>query len=730
MKRWGQRLWQSRHRIGVQLYIGIGGAVLLTVMASLVGWFSFNRVGTVQSLVNEGSIPEMETAFRVAQQSGNLVAAAPRLTVAAVEEFDAVAAQVAQERQVFESHLDHLMQQVDSQEVVHGAVRENAAALIENIETLEHNVESLFALRAHSSGLQAELGTLQFALDDRLTEAIDDQLFYILTGYRILGQPAVPRAQHAADREIDRYRHLSELHADTILATQLLAQAFNVTAEPLLEPLRERFEAAMRRIALNLQGLEQDPGRAAVAPLFERLLALGIADVGNRSIFDLAAQELRMLERQRELLELNRAIGVEFVAAVETLVGDARTRAQEATRTSTVAIRTGRSLLLIVNVLGIVGALAIAWLFVGRILLQRLNRLSDRMRGMAEGNLKAAVQIQGRDEIAEMATALEVFRRHALEVQRLNLVETLADELRAKNTQLESVLADLQRAQDQIVMREKLAALGTFSAGVAHEIRNPLNFVQNFAEASEELLEEWQEETAPLCGAETVTLNQDQMALLQELSTDLTANLQRIRLHSQRADRIVQSMLRMGRGTGELQPTDINGLLDENVRLAYHSARASDPDFQLAIEKDLDADAGEIAVIPQDLGRVFLNLVSNSCYATHERRSQKADRDGGPAAQTPYRPTLWLRTRRREHSVRVTIRDNGQGIPAAIADQIFNPFFTTKPPDQGTGLGLSMSNDIVRQHGGTIAVSSEPGAYTEMTIELPLTPPAAASGPA
>ncbi len=730
MKQWGQRLWQSRHRIGVQLYIGIGGAVLLTVMASLVGWFSFNRVGTVQSLVNEGSIPEMETAFRVAQQSGNLVAAAPRLTVAAVEEFDAVAAQVAQERQVFESHLDHLMQQVDSQEVVHGAVRENAAALIENIETLEHNVESLFALRAHSSGLQAELGTLQFALDDRLTEAIDDQLFYILTGYRILGQPAVPRAQHAADREIDRYRHLSELHADTILATQLLAQAFNVSAEPLLEPLRERFEAAMRRIALNLQGLEQDPGRAAVAPLFEHLFALGISDVGNRSIFDLAAQELRMLERQRELLELNRAIGVEFVAAVETLVGDARTRAQEATRTSTVAIRTGRSLLLVVNVLGIVGALAIAWLFVGRILLQRLNRLSDRMRGMAEGDLEAAVQIQGQDEIAEMATALEVFRRHALEVQRLNLVETLADELRAKNTQLESVLADLQRAQDQIVMREKLAALGTLSAGVAHEIRNPLNFVQNFAEASEELLEEWQEEIAPLCGSEAVTLNQDQMALLQELSADLTANLQRIRLHSQRADRIVQGMLRMGRGTGELQPTDINGLLDENVRLAYHSARASDPDFQLAIEKDLDADAGEIAVIPQDLGRVFLNLVSNSCYATHERRSQEADRDGEPAAQTPYRPTLWLRTRRREHSVRVTIRDNGQGIPATIADQIFNPFFTTKPPDQGTGLGLSMSNDIVRQHGGTIAVSSEPGAYTEMTIELPLTPPAAASGPA
>ncbi len=725
-----QQLWRSRYRIGVQLYFALGGAVLLTMAASLVGWLAFNRVGDVQSQINAGSIPEMETAFRVAQQSGKLVAAAPRLTVAAVEDFEAVSAQVAQEQQVLAGQMEDLMQHAGGTAAVHAAVQENATALIDNIETLERNVQTLFALREHSSGVQEELVALQFELDGLLTAAIDDQLFYLMTGYRTLGQPPVSRLRHASDREIDRYRHLSELHADTTLATQLLANAFNVSAEPLLEPLRERFEAAVSRINLSLAGLGPDPWHDQVSPPFERLFALGISGVGKRSVFDLVAQEIRFLDRQRELLELNRDIGVALVADAEALVDGARSRAQEAAQTSTQAIQTGRSLLWVVNVVSIVGALTIAWLFVGRILLQRLNRLSDRMRGMAEGNLEATLQIQGQDEIADMAAALEVFRRHALEVQRLNLVETLVEELRDKNDQLERVLADLQRAQDQIVMREKLAALGELSAGVAHEIRNPLNFVKNFAAASAELLEELQEETAQMLDNANVMLSQDQKEVLQEINGDLIANLQRIQSHSQRADRIVQGMLRMGRGSGDLQPTDINGLLDENTRLAYHSARATNPEFQLTIEMDLDSRVGEIEVVPQDLGRVFLNIVHNACYATDEKRHPVKQTDRSAAGNEAYMPTLWLKTRRRENDILIAIRDNGNGIPAEIADKIFNPFFTTKPADQGTGLGLSMSSDIVRRHGGTMAVASKPGQFTEMTIELPTPAPsgAAASG--
>ncbi len=712
---------KSRFRIGVQLYLGIGGAVLLTMIASLVGWFSFNRVGEVQSLVNDGSIPEMVTAFRVAQQSGNLVAAAPRLTVASAEDFETVSEQVAKERQAFEVQLENLMQQVEVEKGLNTLVRENATVLISNIETLERDVEVLFELNELSNGRQEELVALQFKLESILVEAIDDQIFYILTGFRILGQPAVPRVQHASDLEIDRYRHLSELQSDTTLATQLLANAFNVSEEPLLEPLRERFEATASRINLSLDGLGQDPWRDEVSPTFEHLFALGTSGVGNRSIFDLVAQEIRLLNHQRELIELNQEVGLELVARVEGLVGGARARAQSAAQTSTLAIQTGRSLLLAVNILSIVGALTIAWLFVGRVLLQRLNLLSDRMRGMAEGDLEATVTIQGQDEIAEMAAALEVFRRHALEVQRLNLVEKLADELQDKNEQLESVLADLQRAQDQIVMREKLAALGELTAGVAHEIRNPLNFIKNFAEASEELLEELQEESEQIFNDEAVSLSQDQKELVQELNTDLTDNLQRIRSHSERANRIVQGMLRMGRGSGDLQSTDINSLLDEHTRLAYHSARATDQEFMLSINMDLDPEVGPIEVVPQDLGRVFLNMVSNACYATNEKRYQLENGDSQEDESVPYVPTLWLKTLWQEDCMFITIRDNGNGMPKDVVDKIFNPFFTTKPTDQGTGLGLSLSNDIVREHGGTIKVESEPGRFTEMTVELPVT---------
>ena len=433
------------------------------------------------------------------------------------------------------------------------------------------------------------------------------------------------------------------------------------------------------------------------------------------------AQEIRLLNHQRELIELNQEVGLELVAGVEGLVGGARARAQSAAQTSTLAIQTGRSLLLAVNILSIVGALTIAWLFVGRVLLQRLNLLSDRMRGMAEGDLEATVTIQGQDEIAEMAAALEVFRRHALEVQRLNLVEKLADELQDKNEQLESVLADLQRAQDQIVMREKLAALGELTAGVAHEIRNPLNFIKNFAEASEELLEELQEESEQIFNDEAVSLSQDQKELVQELNTDLTDNLQRIRSHSERANRIVQGMLRMGRGSGDLQSTDINSLLDEHTRLAYHSARATDQEFMLSINMDLDPEVGPIEVVPQDLGRVFLNMVSNACYATNERdTSWKTGTVKKMNLCPTYRP-YGLRPYGKKIACLLPSGTMGMACRKDVVDKIFNPFFTTKPTDQGTGLGLSLSNDIVREHGGTIKVESEPGRFTEMTVELPVT---------
>ena len=264
-------------------------------------------------------------------------------------------------------------------------------------------------------------------------------------------------------------------------------------------------------------------------------------------------------------------------------MGTANVAVQEATRASSQAILTGRTLLLAISAISIGGAFLIAWLYVGRVLLRRLELLSGWMLRMAGGDLESRVEIKGRDEVADMAAALEVFRRHALEVQRLNLVEKLAEEVQGKNAELERVLADLRRAQDQIVTREKLAALGELTAGVAHEIKNPLNFVKNFSEASAELLTE----LAETLEESSENLTEDQRSLIQEISGDLTDNLERIRSHGERANRIVQDMLAMGRGSGERRPADINGLLDEHARLAYHSARATDSNFQLDIQHDL-----------------------------------------------------------------------------------------------------------------------------------------------
>ena len=211
-------------------------------------------------------------------------------------------------------------------------------------------------------------------------------------------------------------------------------------------------------------------------------------------------------------------------------------------------------------------------------------------------------------------------------------------------------------------------------------------------------------------------MTDDQRSYVEEVVGDLQDNLGRIKSHGDRANRIVHDMLQIGRDSGEWEFVDMNLLVDQQYRLAYHSQRATDSDFNLTTEEDFDPNIGVIEVIPQELGRVFLNMVSNACYATDLRRKNLAEAGG----DTDYAPTLWLKTRRDDTKIRVTVRDNGVGMPADVADRIFNPFFTTKPPEKGTGLGLAISNDIVRRHGGTISVDTKVNEYTEMTIDIPL----------
>ena len=714
-----KRLAELRYRISTKLYVGIGTSVMLTIAAALVGWFSFNRVGEVQNRVNEGSVPEMVAAFGVAQLSGELVAAAPSLAAATPEDLQLVSSSIDETYAAFESRLTSL-EGTGSREVQHQRLRTLSASLRDNIESIKTGKAELFELATRRADLQLELDELRAELDGIVIPAIDDHFFYIVTGYEDIDVPPAPRSEHLSEPELNHYRYLAELQADANIATQLLASAFALSDGSSIEPLRERFESAEGRIERSLSALRESPVRDQLDLSFVRLFTLGGEDSG----FDLRSRELQILGEQETLLALNRDIAVDLLAHVNVLVSTAQANVQDATGASEEAIITGRALLLAISAIGVGGAVLIV-VRVGRVLMRRLARLSAWMRRMAGGDLEATEEFEGRDEVADMAAALEVFRQHALEVQRLNLVEMLADELKDKNEQLEEVLNDLQRAQDQIVMREKLAALGELTAGVAHEIKNPLNFVKNFSEASEELLEELREALDGFGDQ----ISDDDKSYVVEISDDLVGNLKRIRSHGERANRIVHDMLQMGRDTGEWQQSDINGLLEQHARLAYHAARANDSEFQIDLKFDLDPDVGRIEVIPRDLSRVFLNMVGNAGDATDEkRRKVLAGEIQLEPPGTAYEPTLWLSSRRGEDRIEIRIKDNGMGIPPEVADKIFNPFFTTKPTDRGTGLGLAISSDIIRQHGGTIRVESEPGRSTEMIIGLPLQPPPAARG--
>ena len=283
----------------------------------------------------------------------------------------------------------------------------------------------------------------------------------------------------------------------------------------------------------------------------------------------------------------------------------------------------------------------------------------------------------------------------------------LFERVEARTRELAKSLEDLRTTQDRLVQTQKLASLGQLTAGIAHEIKNPLNFVNNFSALSADLIDELRQ---ALAGA---NLDNKLRTEITEIADTLQGNLDKIVQHGKRADTIVKNMLLHSReGAGEHRAVDINALVEEGLNLAYHGARAEKQGFNIKLEKSFDPDAGEADVFPQDITRVLLNLISNGFYAGTKRR---AEINGGD-----YEPTLAAATKNRGDRVEITIRDNGTGIPADVKEKMFNPFFTTKPAGEGTGLGLSISHDIVvKQHGGSIEVETQPGEFTEIRITLP-----------
>ena len=350
--------------------------------------------------------------------------------------------------------------------------------------------------------------------------------------------------------------------------------------------------------------------------------------------------------------------------------------------------------------LGVVLAL-LAGVVLARRLTGPIRALQAGAERLGQGDLAQRIEVSAGDEIGTLALRFNEMAGRIQDAQ-----ETLEAKVADRTRELSQSLEELRNAQDRLLQTEKLASLGQLTAGIAHEIKNPLNFVNNFAELSVELLAELR------AAMEQAGLDPALRAELEELCAMLSDNLAKVTAHGKRADSIVRNMLAHSReGGGERRRVDVNALLEETLGLAWHGARAERPGFNVTIEKRLDANVGELDLFPQEFARVLLNLFGNAFHAVQQKH-------------TPgFQPHVLVATHATPASVAVTIRDNGTGIPEAVRSHIFEPFFTTKPPGQGTGLGLSLSHDIVvQQHGGQIAVATEPGAWTEFTITLPRRP--------
>ncbi|RZJ30955.1 MAG: HAMP domain-containing histidine kinase [Flavobacterium sp.] len=329
--------------------------------------------------------------------------------------------------------------------------------------------------------------------------------------------------------------------------------------------------------------------------------------------------------------------------------------------------------------------------------------LRDAARKVGEGDLSQKIVRTRGDEIGQLEKAfnkmIDDLDKTTEELNEKNMV------LSATNSTLNDTLFELKKTHAQLVQSEKMASLGELTAGIAHEIQNPLNFVNNFSEVSIELIEEMNEEREKPVEERDPTLE-------DELLKDISENLTKITHHGKRADAIVKGMLLHSRSSsGIKEPTDINALCDEFLRLSYHGLRAKDKSFNASIKTDFDPAAAKVDAVSQDLGRVILNLLTNAFYVVNERKKQNP---------TGYEPTVSVSTKNLGNQVEIRVTDNGNGIPKKVIDKIFQPFFTTKPAGQGTGLGLSLSYDIITKgHGGELKVETKEGEGTVFIIQLP-----------
>ena len=545
-----------------------------------------------------------------------------------------------------------------------GFQRQDTKAIAKSLQNLETALESVSGVQTLATDAQA---VSDAAYD--LAEVIDSL---------VVARDALLTAN---DLALDYRLRLATTSSDigeSEAALSVLRQALQAQDDPSLQGMLERF------LSIHATGI--DP---AVSSLGE-----------GAGVFYIRGQQLVLETNIRELAASFDESSAALESSVTALLTASDEHSSEALGLAVSSFDEGRTLLAGISVVSVIAATLAAWIWVGNGMVRRLSRMSDRMRKMADGDLETPVPEVGRDEIGELANALEVFRQQALEVQRLNLVEKLYEELRVTN-------AELKRVQARLVAQEKLAALGELVSGVAHEISNPLNFVNNFSEGSLELYSELTE----MLDNYRDRMSKDDTALLDDITQEMTASLNRVLSNGGRALAIVERMRGLGVTGGDPVMVDLNEVLREAVNSGCNTFNAQWQDFSVEPVLDLDKSVGETTLVERDFSEALLNLVSNAFYAMDQKRQ----------ASEGYEPVLAVSSRRVGDMVEIRVRDNGTGIADDVLGHIFNPFFSTRDGAAGAGLGLPLAADVARRFGGDLSVDTVYGEYAEFIMTLPIT---------
>ena len=707
-----------RWSIGTQLYLSIAVFVLLIFLAGFLGWKTMREMNIIQKTITQKYIPELFLAIKMGQESMALMNSAPKLLAAQNEEtIDSISS--LNKKNI--ENLSSILQQIKtthSDKAAFSKYESYSQELINNLNLLEKSVALTLNLKLKLDSLLSESLSKAYAVNRALISEVDDQTFFLQTGWKSLDQTRpVPLAKRAGKRFLNHYRSLLNLKAQGQQASGLLNQAVQLSDPNLIQPLRERFKAAMGSCKQSLLLMANTPFRNKLFKQIQDIerVGLGTQSGNSKGLFHLLEQIFKQQQLQEKYLSSNRNTVKNFSDQTEQLIGNIKKIGNETTSLFEHTLAKNKVQLTILSIFSLILAFCTTFFLIGRFFVSRVRHLSQTILTMSKGNLEVPLKLRGNDEITDIAKAMEVFRRYALDVQKLNLVQKLAKEVQEKNDKLEGTIAQLKTAQKQIIMQEKLASLGQLTSGIAHEIKNPLNFINNFSSVSKELLEELSRELV----LPENELSKESKGLVEDVLRDLHGNMDKINTHGKRANDIITGMLQHSRSKSKSinERILLNPFINSCVNLAYQGKRAAGSTFNVDFKKNYSKEFQEIDINPQDISRVVLNLITNACDALEEKQKILSEEE-----QESFSPTIWVTTRKNDHHLEIVVEDNGSGIPDENVDKIFDPFFTTKSTDKGTGLGLSLSHDIILKHGGNLKAGRSKEGGAEFVIQLPFSP--------